>query len=92
MQSAHSLLWQRRHIPISFSPRHQLASLVQIRENKPSKKSAHQKSQHSSMQGYLTGSLELERILIQQLHLVTLKVFSNRSDSVICGFTETLPQ
>lgn len=41
------------------------------------------------MQAYLTGSLELERAGIQQLHLITLKVFSSHSDSVIHGFTET---
>lgn len=88
MQSAHSLLeWQRRHIPVSFSPKHQLASLVQIRENKSSKKSALQKSQHSPVQAYLTGGFELEQADIPQLYLIILKVFSNLLIPVFTGIS-----
>lgn len=91
MQSARSLLWQRRCTPVSFS-KHQLASLVQIREqNKCFEESVRQKSQHSSVQAHLTGSLELEQADIPQLDLMTFKVFSNRTNSMIHGFTETLP-
>lgn len=43
------------------------------------------------MQAHLTGSLELEQADIPQLDLMTFKVFSNRTNSMIHGFTETLP-